>query len=823
MAVNAGTVNVNNDQTGWSSADVMTALETVFSNLGMHGGTAKTGVPICTKWPGQTDSEPAQPFCNGFQSSANPSNTEFKHAGKNQLSWDSNRAERNFEVTANGTSGYYMQETWTPSSLSTTTNTLTVPYNNVLSTGTELVFIPSGGNATNVITGLELNTSYYVIRVSDTEIKVAANLTDANNGSEINLSAAPSAGWSSTTKFFKPQAGSSNVTIETYQGDTLSFNVDATGLNICDGSSYVGNKVLSNANGTAGTLTENPYNSSGYITNVGTTSFTFDTRYWIQSEDNSDIESYDKPDTFHQGNVRQNLLGADNTGRQGLTSARGPRVIEYCYASANTSAMKGTIVLKPRYSAYSYWDSYWKYTVPGTVTGGGGVGKDLKLRIHRWDSQSSSSYRGSISHIDIANVTDGWTAGATFTIPGASVGAEFETTPADYNIEFGTNTDETSTDAGDGICSIVTTNYGAGSTFFQKNDNGHYAVLKMRHDNSKKYKDSYYTFYIDRASSYGYRMCVKSGAYWETMNSLGTNANPPNSYYDNSNFRGFYGFFDGILGNNAGGDGGIDPVDTNYMYRQQFCATSVPTDYKLRIKYWRAQSPQDDTFAVISFVQVIDDKIETYFTFSLPTAGFGVTSPGVDLDHLYHGHITRYTAFTNNSSNQNRALEVEMSIPNYQGSSSHPVGEGVGWYSRTGDSSYGYLRNDGTNPSWQISDRWVANINTPNYENDHDIITYYRNADYDGISGTQDYYRPIKGIPLLNSFAPCPYYMPDDFVMIQVGTAPGLTQFRTGDTITVSASEIYTVITPSVEASQTGLDGVSGGSAIGILFCARTT
>ncbi len=65
--------------------------------------------------------------------------------------------------------------------------------------------------------------------------------------------------------------------------------------------------------------------------------------------------------------------------------------------------------------------------------------------------------------------------------------------------------------------------------------------------------------------------------------------------------------------------------------------------------------------------------------------------------------------------------------------------------------------------------------------------------------------------------------MPDDFVMIQVGTAPGLTQFRTGDTITVSASEIYTVITPSVEASQTGLDGVSGGSAIGILFCARTT
>ena len=94
MAVNAGTVNVNNDQTGWSSADVMTALETVFSNLGMHGGTAKTGVPICTKWPGQTDSEPAQPYCNGFQSNSHPANTEFSHAGKNQLTWDSKQRER---------------------------------------------------------------------------------------------------------------------------------------------------------------------------------------------------------------------------------------------------------------------------------------------------------------------------------------------------------------------------------------------------------------------------------------------------------------------------------------------------------------------------------------------------------------------------------------------------------------------------------------------------------------------------------------------------------------------------------------------------------
>ena len=41
---------------------------------------------------------------------------------------------------------------------------------------------------------------------------------------------------------------------------------------------------------------------------------------------------------------------------------------------------------------------------------------------------------------------------------------------------------------------------------------------------------------------------------------------------------------------------------------------------------------------------------------------------------------------------------------------------------------------------------------------------------------------------------PCPYYLPDDFVILQVSTTPGLTDFRPGDTITVSGSEVYTVV-----------------------------
>jgi hypothetical protein len=72
----------------------------------------------------------------------------------------------------------------------------------------------------------------------------------------------------------------------------------------------------------------------------------------------------------------------------------------------------------------------------------------------------------------------------------------------------------------------------------------------------------------------------------------------------------------------------------------------------------------------------------------------------------------------------------------------------------------------------------------------------------------------IKGIPLSAKVAPVPYYLPNDFAMIDFDVATPAANIQQGDTITVSASEIYTVITGSYNQED---------RTRGILFCARTT
>ena len=102
-----------------------------------------------------------------------------------------------------------------------------------------------------------------------------------------------------------------------------------------------------------------------------------------------------------------------------------------------------------------------------------------------------------------------------------------------------------------------------------------------------------------------------------------------------------------------------------------------------------------------------------------------------------------------------------------------------------------------------------------------DVTFYNRSADTStgGQSGLEmlspnTYYNAvIKGIPLSVNIAPCPYYLPDDFVLIDFKYNVPSANIQQGDTITISGSEVYTVITGSYNQTTT---------TRGILFCART-
>jgi hypothetical protein len=106
---------------------------------------------------------------------------------------------------------------------------------------------------------------------------------------------------------------------------------------------------------------------------------------------------------------------------------------------------------------------------------------------------------------------------------------------------------------------------------------------------------------------------------------------------------------------------------------------------------------------------------------------------------------------------------------------------------------------------------------------DAGVKRYFRDAtlvpnDVDGLSSqidsVTDYNAILKGLPLSSEAAPVPYYIPDDLVILDFSITTPSANIQPGDTITVSATEVYTVITGTY--SQTG-------GTKGILFCGRTT
>ncbi len=768
MAIFKSVINVNNGNTGWTRQHVLDALETAFSQLGFNGGSAVAGSPVAFEAPGNN--------------STTVGDSNWRFCGGPAVTQTSN-INRYFYVTNNGTSSYSVLEQWFTGSVSIANDTLSYTRHG-LQTRNPVVWNPD--SLSGSISPLVNNTTYFVIRIDANTIKLAATLDDATNGIPINITAT-SGSFNSIPLRRAFNVLYNNFQIDVEMGDILNFTVNDTtsGGNFFlvndPTTGYNTNKILNTSN----------YQSISYQvfpTGQGTSSVTWQVRGWPQTED--------------EASNPQEISG---TGFLGVYS--------YGYINSANPSMRGVIRILPSVNSNNAttFYPYWKYTIPAS-----GGRSSLKVRVYRFPS-SPFSHTGSVAGITIHNIGSGWNANEVLTIPGSAVGGVDITNDILVGVNSATTAQQ---NAGNGVCDVVVTNYGAGSTMYQKSSFGHFAVLRNVNDNTKTFGTTFYGFGMD---SNNYRMYLNSGAMWCSLNRKGTNANYTNGAYD-------YGFY--------GGDRGLDyqeynnqisTSDTSFTYID-YATSSTPTAYPLSIRIYKAQSPQDTNFAVIQFTQTINNAIIPFGSFTIHKgSNFGANI--WDLNNVWNGGMTFY-------SSSGRSINLVYQVPGYNYSSANTQAEPTTNYSLSREANYGYLRE--TSGSWNFTfpvSTYSANIDTDN--DSTSILTYYRNSTYDryqssdtsisytdrdkSVSSSANYYKPMKGIPISNNLMPCPYYIPDDFIMLQVATSPGLTQFRPGDTITVSPSEIYEIILAGYQTSLNGLDNVSGNNSIGMLFCARTT
>ena len=779
MAILKSVVDVNNGNTGWTSNDVMDALETVFANIGFHGGSASSGVPQSCKSPaGFVGTHESWRSCGG--GSVYRSRKTYKYT-----------------ALANGTSAYRMlkRSSVTSSYNFYSSNQADRPNEiridgHELTTGQAIHWAPDETDETRNVDGLTLDTVYYVIVVDDNHFKLAANATDAANGTHIILN---NGGWggadyaakSSQSAAFRDinDASFDNRTINIGSQDILQITLDTAGsgnMYLCyDTDDYDANKHISDGwdNGVLPQTTSYTTAPTGMGSDTGV----------INWDANGYRQSFTDPadkELFHPSETLESR--------------------KYIYANDTNSGMKGVINVYPQVSAYNQnYSAFWDYEVPAS-----GGRSALKLRVSRYQS-SSGSYYGRLADISILTKGTGWTTDEVFTIPGDQIGG---VTP-DNDVTFGVRVDGDDS-TGDGTPSLRTTTLGTGSNFYQKANSGKWAVLKNVNDASKTYGTTYYSFGIASDSNNDIVFNSGSGYNWMNVNGIEeTNGNPSAGRFT--------------------GQPGLDKMNNSYDYPMnqssatywsipqiEYCSSATPTAYPLEIRVYRAQAPQDTNFAVIQFCQTINNIVQPYGAFTIyKGATFG--SNVWDFDNVFNGSMMIYGLGT-------RSIRLDHTscapVYGYSSSDRGTNEEPVGAYSIAREAFYGYLRDPGT-PNLYTRSEYVCNIETDD-SSTSSMYLYYRNSVYDQYNGNSvaseaDYYKPFKGLPINERMVPCPYYLPDDFVMLSVSTTPGLTQFRTGDTVTIGGTETYEIIRGSYQTQQNGLDGVDNNSTIGMLFLAR--
>lgn len=189
-----------------------------------------------------------------------------------------------------------------------------------------------------------------------------------------------------------------------------------------------------------------------------------------------------------------------------------------------------------------------------------------------------------------------------------------------------------------------------------------------------------------------------------------------------------------------------------------------------------------------------------------------------DLDHLFLGGATQII-FNGATTNP------YITFRTYYG----PYDPDNRWGAAKRSAEFGYSDYAGYNQfsSYNYIDYTVESLAYPQSVSEYNSRIYYRSEDApvrygggtsdtgtnDRISSATSFNAVVKGLPLNGNLLPIPAYMPDDFVLINFHYNAASANIQQWDTITISPSEVYTVICGSYDQTT---------YTRGILFCART-
>lgn len=486
------------------------------------------------------------------------------------------------------------------------------------------------------------------------------------------------------------------------------------------------------------------------------------------------------------------------------------------------------------------------YTFPDSGGRTGGV-----VTVSRYGTNYGSATEGKVNLIYVRSGGTGWSDQAAITIPASEIGGVTAT-----DITFGTNsatTPEIRTWSTKGGTSNWWWSDKDPSTYHSNLAGAKHGVCRVTNDASKALGITYYSFGITD----GGWIRMKSGPKWDDYRLYDYNSTYfglQGAYYgdpgmdgfglpqvDQSYKRGYDEYLTAWAAFVGGNDS--DPDGTAADRDLRYCRSNSPTDYPLKIVVYKAPSLQDPNYAVIQFQQIVSGNTETYFTFSLNKGtlwGQGIW----DLDHVFQGGYTRYENYLGNT---NTVIAIKTSdtiqYDEIYGEDPNSYATGADAATRMRECLYGYNRKDAPSYKneeyWETWDTYAVNIdgyvtNEGGYQYSNTvnrIKQYYRNSAYDrftinGVTYATDaslnFHKPIKGLPIASNMYPCPYYIPDDFVVIQVALSPGETVVRAGDTISISGSEVYTVILASGRTNDAFFGDTNNQVARYIIFAART-